>query len=520
MNIESVDYPQYFGALCAAYPVLTSDAETFLLRRLQSEGIIAFQKGSKEAYDCIMQSLATFGTIPDKIPFYPKGAFIGGCNPGHVLNLVGAFNKLRVVGHDTEAPWSSFAERNLNTAAFNGWRVPVTFFKSAEVVRTWFASLLGEAPPSVLRCKHGPGQTAERLVGWDKWLAVFDEKFSPPSLRMVGVPKDVGGDRIIGIEHAYRQFLQQGYAHALRNTRFFKRYTDFSCLDKHLLKACLPTHMTIDLKDASDRLSSSFVEYFFPPRWYTSLASHTSSVACLPSGESLRLGMFATMGCGFCFEVETACFFLLALTACEPETLSDCYRYADAISVFGDDIVMPKFGYNAFASLAYQSGLALNQKKTCLTDSFKETVGYWITFGSATRRFTPTLCGNRKGLLFASEFALMGLSNEAVARGYRRLGESLLPPKLLGRWNSNLQRVEIRLSVQQFVKRRLSVVDGTRYFAYWKTGVADVQEEVTNQSHIVREWVPCNTFPDVLSGEFEKVFIPPELIELQRLERA
>lgn len=489
-------YEEYFDAFCVSAPVLSTNGAAFLRRRLVSEGIVAFQKGLKEAYDFVLLHLAQTGTVPDHLPFLCRDSVRPDCDQGDLLNLLGMFNKLDVLNVDPEAPWESFEARSVECRNCDAadWAGVIPSF---ELVRKWARLQLGAAPQRII-CKHGPGATAEKLVAWDKWLGIHIggnlRRCAPPSIRMVAVPKDVSGKRLIGIEHTERQFVQQGLARALRATRFFRRWIDLSDNAHHLAMACWPESRTIDLKDASDRIPPSLVEALIPS-WFPSLATWTASFALLPRGKTLHLGMFATMGCGFCFEVETLVFNLLAIASGEPKTMADCDRLAGRISVYGDDVVIPEYCLPTWLDLCKKIGFVVNPKKTCLTASFRETVGYWILGESAKRRFTPSLQGDRQAILFGSDNAQQSIADLAFATGYRRLGRSLsLLSAAPRRWNSNLQRWEFRLSTSVLSKRPLSVCENTRYLAYWLTGDVDQHEEPTFDVELKRQWVPSETY--------------------------
>lgn len=515
-------YESYFDAFSASIPkdILRNPAP--LRRRLTCEGIVSFAAGMKEAYDAILTGLASDGYADlSHLPYIPRGVFedvVGSDLCDDLLNYVGMFNKLCVSSRTAPSKIQSFIDRNRATSAFAGakWEdiLPID-----DHCRHWIRDHMGPVPMSLV-CRHGPGATAEKLVSWDKWLAVLYPQYRENAIRIIEVPKDFSGQRVIGIEPVIKQFVQQGIARHLRlETKFGRRFlSHLTRPDLHVARA-LPTKMTtIDLKDASDTVSLSLVDHLFGADWGTFLRQWSTGVATLPDGSGHSLAMIATMGCGFCFEVETIVFHLVAAliaynqlrcVGCSDAIGADVFlsrstvsldHLVRQVSVFGDDIVLPR-SWMPWIDIGFAaSGLILNPKKTCRTERFAETCGYWIKQGSgrtrvATPRFTPSLEGMKTCLTFESQSSRFDLAARAYESGYAKLAELLAEAQtaIPARWNKKLQRIEIRMSSLGSIVRQGRVSDDIRYLAYWKTGNADDSSEVVRKTRRY-EWRPLASY--------------------------
>lgn len=139
------------------------------------------------------------------------------------------------------------------------------------------------------------------------------------------------------------------------------RYARSSSLDESLV--------TIDLKSASDTVARTLVEFGFPPRWSEALQGLRARFTRLPSGESVLLEKFSSMGNGFTFEVETAIFASLALSV-DPTLVPGVDLF-----VYGDDIIVPKRIAEDLLKCLEFFGFTPNPKKTFLEGPFRESCG-------------------------------------------------------------------------------------------------------------------------------------------------
>lgn len=262
--------------------------------------------------------------------------------------------------------------------------------------------------PFLSGAKHGPGAVAQRLSSNGKWNdrswtdrleAVFpsylhlstvgsSDLIEPvvhlpgdePPARVICVPKTAKGPRIITAEPVYNQFIQQGLA------SMFERWMDVHPCVSYVsqrpnqnlarLGSISGSHATIDLSEASDRVSLAIVKLLLAdhPFLLTCVLACRSQRSELPNGDIILLKKFASMGSALTFPIETIVFATIAMMAnwrISPE------REVDEVNlrVYGDDIIVPQDAANATVSLLEAFGLKVNTHKSFWSGNFRESCG-------------------------------------------------------------------------------------------------------------------------------------------------
>lgn len=277
----------------------------------------------------------------------------------------------------------------------------------ARKARVLLSKLFSSFDPHDIYPCHGPGAVATRQQLWEKfhWSNVsanitrtypLDEYFysslghicdsvdsiqTLPSedlpARVILVPKDSRGPRLISCEPVDYQWVQQGLSKAIVNlverhplTKWNVSFTDqkpnqFGAL----LGSKTGKYVTLDLKEASDRISFGLVRLLFPSHVFTCLASCRSSSTVLPNGDIQPLLKFAPMGSSLCFPVLALSVWAI-LTAVAPDGDT-----RERIRVYGDDVIVPTaFAEDAMISLE-SFGLVINRDKSCTSGLFRESCG-------------------------------------------------------------------------------------------------------------------------------------------------
>lgn len=192
------------------------------------------------------------------------------------------------------------------------------------------------------------------------------------------VPKDSRGPRIISMEPLEYQFIQQGLSKAL--VRFLetrspaKGYVNFTDqkINGQLALASSKTqsYATLDMKEASDRVSTGLVSRLFSG---TGILKHLlatrSSETMLPNGEVIHLNKFAPMGSALCFPVEALCFYSLA------KAVQKMWKVPGNVFIYGDDIIVPKRLTRYLFETFPNYGLKFNQDKCFFNGKFRESCG-------------------------------------------------------------------------------------------------------------------------------------------------
>lgn len=201
------------------------------------------------------------------------------------------------------------------------------------------------------------------------------EECIEPHSRLVFVPKDSRGPRAICCEPRELQYIQQGlmrklYTHIERAgaAQGFVNFTDQTVNQRLALEAsCTEELATIDLKEASDRVSWNLVKEIFPGNWVHCLDASRSRFVELPTGENYGpLRKFAAMGSALCFPVEALVFWSL-IKSVVPSDVN--------VWVYGDDIILPKEYVDVAIATLESYELMVNIAKSCYTTPFRESCG-------------------------------------------------------------------------------------------------------------------------------------------------
>jgi hypothetical protein len=230
----------------------------------------------------------------------------------------------------------------------------------------------------------GDGETHEGLRGID-FIDLRDE----PGVRVVFVPKTLTTPRVIAIEPASMQFIQQGLSRWMVDTlerhdltSGSVNFTDQTINQDLAYSSSIDRSLaTIDLSDASDRVHLELVQRIFRRSpILESLEDARSLHADLPDGSNILLKKYASMGSALCFPVEACVFYTLILSAIFQSTgQRPNYRSIQAlkkrVKVYGDDLIVPVEHVDAVCSYLESYGLRVNRRKTFSKSSFRESCG-------------------------------------------------------------------------------------------------------------------------------------------------
>lgn len=212
--------------------------------------------------------------------------------------------------------------------------------------------------------------------------------------RFLTVPKSAKTDRCIAAEPTGNSFLQQGiHAYIRRRLKRFGVDLDDQSINQQLAQDAYSCGLsTLDLSAASDTISRELVRHLLPFDWYE-LLNAVRSHETLVDGQWIQTEKFASMGNAFCFELETLIFWALASSA------SGVSRSVDGISVYGDDIIVPRRSYDEVVNLLTLCGFEVNNKKSFKDGYFFESCGKHYHRG---REVTPVY--QKEVLSHPSEF--------------------------------------------------------------------------------------------------------------------
>lgn len=324
--------------------------------------------------------------------------------------------------------------------------------------------------------------------------------------KLVAVEKDSRGPRLISMEPLEYQWIQQGLGRAMVDwierhpvTRDRVRFTDQQVNRDLALASSLDQQFdTLDLKDASDRVSLALVRRLFPPFLLSKLEG-CRSVGTKVQGNRFVYKKFAPMGSALCFPVESIVFWALAVAAINLETFtwtSHCLRAVSKtqVHVFGDDLVVPHGALDMLRPVFEELLLKFNENKCCTGKFFRESCGCDAFQGvdvtplrlhhlGDTPNDTVSICSyanaaNRRGLhllsnvLFGIVEARVGTlpsSSSGVAEMHHHVDDwfeahlrTIRCCKV--RLNADLHRLEYRCVMPQSPSKRRNVPDWQEFF--------------------------------------------------------
>lgn len=334
--------------------------------------------------------------------------------------------------------------------------------------------------------RHGPGVTAEGIRGNGKyhfpsWPSRLEREFpftefglasvrnivcdgsyrsfpdtslapgdETPS-KVVFVPKTQRAPRVIAAEPDCMQYIQQSVATWLlprieQRGRFTSGRVNFSDQKINarlaLDNSATQNSATLDMSDASDRVSARLVYGMLrvSPTFRRRVFACRSSRATLPSGVTIPLRKFASMGSALCFPMEAMAFFIAIVTHRIKEsgvriTPSAVFKYSREVFVYGDDLIVPADEASAICKTLELFGFKVNRHKSFWTGKFRESCGVDAFDGhdvtpTYVRRLLPTDRADCHGVAstvaLANHFYLKGLWR--TARALREFVENLLGP--------------------------------------------------------------------------------------------
>jgi hypothetical protein len=340
--------------------------------------------------------------------------------------------------------------------------------------------------------KHGPGVTADRLLGNQKYNQVeWTQRLEPvfpfletclpsPSykeeltrvaflepdaerpVKVTAVPKTLKTPRIIAIEPTCMQFTQQAIAecmiknlerrHVGINTRRNLAYGFVGFSDQNPNREMArvgsrdKTLATLDMSEASDRVSNQHVVSLLRrwPHLSEAIQATRSTKADVRGHGVIHLAKYASMGSALCFPIEALVFTTLVFVGIQQKlscqlTRKDIQSYRGQVRVYGDDIIVPVDCVDSVIQTLEAFGLKVNKDKSFWNGKFRESCGgdyydgEWVT-PIRVRRDIPSSLKRAKQGEVAS---LVSLRNQLYLAGFWKTCawlDTQIEPLLKGRY--------------------------------------------------------------------------------------
>jgi hypothetical protein len=322
---------------------------------------------------------------------------------------------------------SSLLAHRLALMSSDDQRILSAFLMKLDLTSRLICQELGGYSPCEWDFKHGPGAISQTTKPTDKyqwyswstrlesvypiadygfhsyssWAGVVAQGRSSmrstmqPSSRLIDVPKTYSKPRLIAAEPSEHQWCQQNIWHFFRSRcknswiDNFVRFTDQTLNQELCRKGSVDGSLaTVDLSAASDRVTCHVVGNMFssiPELTQALIATRTQFIKLKRKKDQtdfspLELRKFSTMGSACTFPVESLIFLSIALASALTESnlpvnMKNVMSLSTKVSVFGDDIIVPKEARNIlFLGLKFLY-FKVNEAKSFCSGRFRESCG-------------------------------------------------------------------------------------------------------------------------------------------------
>jgi hypothetical protein len=258
---------------------------------------------------------------------------------------------------------------------------------------------------------------------WDWWQSL-DRDSDTPS-KVVLVPKDSRGPRLISSESCERMFIQQGLSVAL--VKFIEshprmggqiNFTDQTINRRLSQEASITAKLaTVDLAEASDRISLKLVERLFRDNLFPYLNA-VRSTHTVVNGLEVPLFKHAPMGSAVCFPILAVTIWSLLSVGLSQKIGISLRKTEKMVFVYGDDLIIPVEHFHLCTEILESVGLKVNVRKSFYKGHFRESCGMDAFMGvDVTPVRVKTLWTGRRsdGQAYVS---FVALANNLRAKGY------------------------------------------------------------------------------------------------------
>lgn len=301
------------------------------------------------------------------------------------------------------------------------WEKP-TRYRTLHSVYAWYDMYLAYRSNGSL----SPDRVRNIALAWSQC-----RKLEEPTSRLLFVPKDSRGPRVISCEPKELMFVQQGVARNLMRQLEHRSNGRINFVDQNvnadlaLRASARGQFATIDLEDASDRVSTKLVELLFPDWSLKFLRATRSTLTLLPDGREVRHRKYAPMGSALCFPIESAIFWAISAASLELAGLTE-ESARSSVYVYGDDIICPSDLATRVCDDLTTFGLKVNRKKTYIYGPFRESCGCDALNGHVITPFKIKKDPSRRSLDGLLAKSICDMASRCFAFDLRKTGEYLI----------------------------------------------------------------------------------------------
>lgn len=259
---------------------------------------------------------------------------------------------------------------------------------------------------------HGPGAVTTSKERWEHWYSTIESVYpysdymtlyynqdhasqldntasrDTIEAKVIAVPKDSRGPRLICVHPAEAIWIQQGVRRQLERAISLYRSAKGPWPHGHIffddqsvngkiakLSSLSRRYATIDMKEASDRISDVLVQILFG-RKYKYFGCCRAQKFVIPKLFGLSnvrgdLHSYAPMGNATTFPVQSLVFWAICVASLQRQG----FHQPGAVFVFGDDIIIPTECVEGVIDDLESFGLLVNRTKSFWRGAFRESCG-------------------------------------------------------------------------------------------------------------------------------------------------
>lgn len=297
-----------------------------------------------------------------------------------ISRILGEVDLSRIAKQFGWGPGASIGVRGLHTSAYNKFKGPLDVTRNCLTMGLICINSVPSWVNAVVKTGEYPSIPVSALPSALK-IAAGSE--------IIFVPKNAKTDRVIAIEPSLNGYVQKGIGRWIRNRLRERAGIDLNdqSVNQSLAQYGSRTNelATIDLSMASDTISKELVRELLPDEWFELLSACRCEQGTIKlTQETVWFQKFSSMGNAFTFELESLIFYALS-QACVDQLKGEQPDQLHAVSVYGDDIVVPSYAVSLLLEVLNFCGFKANKSKTYSSGPFRESCGKDFFRGTIVR---------------------------------------------------------------------------------------------------------------------------------------
>lgn len=347
-----------------------------------------------------------FGMFPVELRRLARGSLVDPQQMRYLRQLLLFCYKAQVT-HDTNTTTNAF--RNFyetNTTVENlGGSFSSCSPRLLDLARRHCQSVLYPGKWKRIKPSHGPGASTTPKERWTRQFSTIENCYNSDwftlywnqshcaqlddaiddhiTAKLIAVPKDSKGPRLICVHPAESIWIQQGLRRELERVITLRRnhpgpwprnhvnFDDQSVNGRiALLSSKSRRYATLDLKEASDRIAEPLVQILFG-RVYKYFGCCRAQKVTSKDYPLKDISCYAPMGNATTFPVQSLVFWAICVASLQRQR----FHQPNAVFVFGDDIIVPSECAEVVIRDLESFGLLVNRSKSFYRGAFRESCG-------------------------------------------------------------------------------------------------------------------------------------------------